>query len=66
MTVLEAVKKYELENSSKRYKDQYGDTHACDIPLDELMNLEVKSVQIFPFYNEAEITVIYHGGDKNV
>ena len=59
MTVLEAIKKYDLANSAKSYKDQYGMKHDTDIPLDKLKDMEVKSVTIYPFYDEAEITIIY-------
>ena len=58
MTVIEAVKKYGLEKSDKFYKDQHGMKHDLDIPLDKLKDMEVKAETIYPFYDEAEITII--------
>lgn len=58
MTVIEAIRKYGLEKCIKHYKDQYGNTHDTDIPLNELAKMEVKAVTIYPFYDEAEITII--------
>lgn len=58
MTVLEAVYKYGLNESEKSYKDQYGNRHNTDIPLDKLAKMQVKSVTIYPNTNEAEIVII--------
>ena len=58
MKVIEAIRKYGLENSIKHYKDQFGNKHDTDIPLDELADMPVKAVAIYPFYDEAEITII--------
>lgn len=58
MVVYEAVKQYRLDGMNKRYKDQYGCSCDTTIPLSELADKEVKSVTIYPFYNEAEINII--------
>lgn len=58
MTVIEAITKYGLQTSAKTYKDQFGNKHDTDIPLNKLKYMEVKAVTIYPFYDEAEITII--------
>lgn len=58
MKVYEAVKQYKLDGMDKHYKDQYGCSCDITIPLSELADKEVKSVTIYPFYNEAEINII--------
>lgn len=58
MTVLEVVRKHGLERADKTYKDQYGVTHNTDIPVNELLHKKVKSITIYPFFNEAEIVII--------
>ena len=57
MTVIEVVRKYELELFRKEYKNQYG--NPCNlINLDELKDMEVKGVDInFPT-NQVTITII--------
>lgn len=57
MTVIEIIKKYGLEDFEKEYHNQYG--NLCNlINLDDLKNMEVKSIAInFPTQS-VTITVI--------
>lgn len=56
-TVLEVVHKLNIEIWDKRYKDQYGNL-TIDIPLIDLANYKVKSVELnFPI-EEAMFTII--------
>ena len=59
MTVIEVVKKYELEDYEKHYKNQYGNARDL-IPIDKLMHMKVKGISInFPT-QEVTITFIEH------
>lgn len=59
MTVLEVVKKYNIEDFEKTYNNQYG--NSCNLmKLDELMNMEVKSINIHFPTKAVKITVIQH------
>lgn len=54
MTVIEIIKKYELEDYSKTYKNAYGVTRNF-VPLDKLAATEVKDISInFP---EKEVVI---------
>lgn len=57
MTVLEIIKKYNLEDFEKDYNNQYG--NFCNlIKLEDLKNMEVKGINInFPT-NHVQITII--------
>lgn len=56
MTVLEIIKKYELEDYDKSYKNVYG--NSCNlINLDELKEIEVKDIYINLRTNTATITI---------
>lgn len=59
MTVIEAIRRYELEDFEKTYNNQYG--NFCNlIPLDKLPQMEVKGISInFPT-KQVKITVIQH------
>lgn len=57
MTVIETVKKYGLELFEKEYQNQYG--NSCNLMnLEELKNMEVKSINIHFPTNHATITII--------
>ena len=59
MTVIEVVRKYGLEDFSKHYRNQYG--NSCDtMDIMKLKDMEVKGISInFPT-NEVTITIIEH------
>ena len=59
MTVIEVVKKYGLEDFSKTYRNQYG--NSCNLMnLDKLKSIKVKGISInFPT-QEVTITIIEH------
>lgn len=58
MTVIEIIRKYKLEDFQKDYKNQYGDYCGVKFPLNELAQMQVKSVDInFPT-NHVIITII--------
>lgn len=52
-TVFETVKRFGLEKFDKHYFDESAKCRDLDIPLDTLKNLEVISIEISPFYDEA-------------
>lgn len=57
MTVIEVIRKYGLEDFSKSYLNQSGNSRNL-IPLDKLTQMEVKGINInFPT-NEVTITII--------
>lgn len=59
MTVLETIQKYGLEDYSKEYHNQYGNSVNL-INLKKLAAMEVKGIYInFPT-QEATITIIEH------
>ena len=59
MTVKELVKKYELGEVSKSYKNQYG-VLRTNIDVMKLKDMTVKDVNINFFKREAIITIIEH------
>lgn len=57
MTVIEVVKKYDLGDYSKHYKNLLGNSRDTAFPITELKDMEVKSIDInFPT-QEATITL---------
>lgn len=55
--VITVIKKYGLEEYKKSYNNQYG--NFCNLlPLDQLMKMEVKSVNIHFPTKEVTITII--------
>lgn len=57
MTVIEVIKKFGLEDFSKYYKNANGTPRNVSFPLMELVDLEVKGIDVnFPT-NEVTITL---------
>lgn len=55
MTVLEIIKKFELEDFDKYYKNAFGEPRDLAFKFEELKNMEVKGVDInFP---TGEVTI---------
>ena len=56
MTVLEVVKKYDLANFSKHYENIFGEDRDL-LPINDLMNMEVKSISLNFFIRTATIII---------